>query len=244
MKSCAEPPLPELIISATDTPIILVGNGACDKMILKKYAQAGPLVAVDGGYYACRQAGLVPDLLIGDLDSVNLADMGNVPAKMKIHRLSEQDTTDLEKAFCHLQAPYFIGFGFLGKRLDHTLAALTVLARYALSHKMILVGSDDVVHVTQGCFSLSLTKGQRVSIWPLSKIKFATSQGLVWPIDGLEMAPDQLVGTSNQANADHISLVPAMPNEGSYAVLVDLSHLDKMTEQVMKTNPNSSAAVG
>ena len=76
-----------------------------------------------------------------------------------MHPLAEQDTTDLEKALRHVRAPAIIGFGFLGKRFDHSLAALNVLARYTRQHRVMLVGSDDVLHVTSHPFRCKWIRG-------------------------------------------------------------------------------------
>ena len=38
----------------------------------------GPVIAADGGYLACQRAGIVPDLLLGDFDSLEKPDFGNI----------------------------------------------------------------------------------------------------------------------------------------------------------------------
>ena len=129
-----------VFLVATDEktkPLILVGNGAYDTAMLAKCARTGRVVAVDGGYYGCRLAGITPDLLIGDMDSVDPADLVDARKKTRVHPISEQDTTDLEKALRHVRAPAILGFGFLGKRFDHSLAALSVLARSTEMHRVI-----------------------------------------------------------------------------------------------------------
>ena len=69
----APPPAPLLI--EQKKPLILVGNGAYDTAMLASFATMGPVVEVDGGYYGCRIAGITPDLLIGDMDSVDAKDL-------------------------------------------------------------------------------------------------------------------------------------------------------------------------
>lgn len=67
--------IPTPLIDEPVRPLILVGNGAYDTAMLAKFAPLGPVVAVDGGYYGCRIAGITPDLLIGDMDSVAAEDL-------------------------------------------------------------------------------------------------------------------------------------------------------------------------
>ena len=164
--------IPTPLIDEPVRPLILVGNGAYDTAVLAKFAPLGPVVAVDGGYYGCRIAGITPDLLIGDMDSVAAEDLIDARTRMRVHPLAEQDSTDLEKALRHIRAPAILGFGFLGKRLDHSLAALSVLARYAHQHRVILVGSEDVLHITSGRFKMAMKTGDRLSVWPIGRVDF------------------------------------------------------------------------
>ncbi len=225
--------LPQPLICETDRPLILVGNGEYDIDHLARFDRAGPVVAVDGGYYGCRLAGIQPDLVIGDMDSIDGADLAAMRGRTEIHALSEQDTTDLEKALRHLRAPVFVGFGFLGGRLDHSLAALTVLSRYAASHKVILIASDDVVHVTASAFCMPVKPDSRVSVWPLGPIMFDSSTGLHWPLDGLSMAPGTYAGTSNRATEARFSITPQAGNRTAYAVLVEQSFTEDMLTALM-----------
>lgn len=216
-----------LLIEKT-RPLILVGNGAYDTAMLAQFAPMGPVVAVDGGYYGCRIAGITPDLLIGDMDSVDAADLVDARRATIVHPLTEQDTTDLEKALRYVRAPAIIGFGFLGKRFDHSLAALSVLAKYTHQHRVMLVGSDDVLHVTSRPFSMQMEKGCRVSVWPLGQIDFAHSSGLHWPLDGLRLRPDGQVGTSNKMSADRLEITPIDGQQTAYAVLAETMYLRAM----------------
>ena len=106
------------------------------------------------------------------MDLVDAEDLIDARTRMRVH-LAEQDSTDLEKALRHIRAPAILGFGFLGKRLDHSLAALSVLARYAHQHRVILVSSDDVLHITSGRFKMAMKTGDRLSIWPIGQVDFA-----------------------------------------------------------------------
>ena len=225
--------LPTPLLDEKTKPLILVGNGAYDTAMLAKFAHMGRVVAVDGGYYGCRLAGITPDLLIGDMDSVDPADLVDARKKTRVHPISEQDTTDLEKALRHVRAPAILGFGFLGKRFDHSLAALSVLARFTEMHRVMLVGSEDIVHVTSGSFTMRMDAGRRLSIWPLGRIDFARSEGLQWPLDGLQMAPNETVGTSNKMASDRLEIHPKEGSSTAYAVLAETRYLEVMLEALL-----------
>ena len=85
------------------------------------------VIAADAGYRVCQQAGIVPDLLLGDFDSMDQpADFSNV------HRSPvEKDDTDtmlaVKTALEQGCGTVYIYGGTGGKRLDHTLANLQSL---------------------------------------------------------------------------------------------------------------------
>ena len=86
------------------------------------------VIAADGGWRWCRSAGLTPDLLLGDFDS-----LGEVPAFDHILRVPvEKDDTDSMLAIREGLARGCTEFYFYGAtgghRLDHTLANLQSLA--------------------------------------------------------------------------------------------------------------------
>jgi thiamine pyrophosphokinase len=95
---------------------------------LRERPQEGDFViAADAGYRICRELGIVPDLLLGDFDSMDQpADFPNV------HRSPvEKDDTDtmlaVKTALEQACDTIYIYGGTGGKRLDHTLANLQTL---------------------------------------------------------------------------------------------------------------------
>ena len=80
---------------------------------------------------------IIPDLIIGDLDSLLQRPVWE--SMTNVVRLAEQDTTDFEKCLYSVSAPLFLAFGFTGNRLDHTLAAVHIAAKYIAEKSIILV---------------------------------------------------------------------------------------------------------
>src|SRR5690554_2958784 len=105
-----------------DGPIAVVGGGAVDAELLRSVAQrCAGLVGADRGADTIIAAGLVPDAVVGDMDSV--ANRDGFPAQTRIVELTEQQTTDFEKCLYSTRAPVTIALGMTGGRFDHTLAA-------------------------------------------------------------------------------------------------------------------------
>ncbi|WP_232897309.1 thiamine diphosphokinase [Pontibaca salina] len=159
-------------------------------------SHAPVLVAADSGAITALDAGYMPQAVIGDLDSLDAEALARLPAE-RVHRITEQDSTDFDKALRNISAPVVVGIGFTGGRLDHQLAALNTLVRLS-SRPCVLLGDKDLVFHAPRSLQLDLFSGERVSLFPMHAIS-GRSTGLKWPINGLALAPDGLIGTSNQA---------------------------------------------
>jgi len=181
-----------------DAPVTLVGGGAADRQDLETARRfASDVIAVDGGANLCLAAGVMPEAVIGDMDSLDAASRAAIPPE-RVHHITEQDSTDFDKALRSVCAPLVIGLGFLGKRVDHQLAALNRLVARC-DRAVILLDREDVVCHLPPRLALDLPAGTRVSLFPMAPVS-GRSTGLVWPIDGLDFAPEARVGTSNRAD--------------------------------------------
>lgn len=187
------------------SPVLLVGGGKHRKSALTQLCgllgapgkgACAQLVAADSGADFLLRRGLVPDWVIGDLDSISAAALTKLSAA-RIHKVNEQESTDFEKCLSRIAAPLVLGAGFLGGRLDHTLAAFHTLAALA-ERRCILIGARDIVFLAPPEITLALAPGTRVSLFPLGPVQ-ATARGLRWPVEALDFDPLQQIGTSNSA---------------------------------------------
>ncbi|MCU9847664.1 thiamine diphosphokinase [Defluviimonas sp. WL0024] len=178
-------------------PVTLLGAGEVShRCVAEALSRAPFLVAADGGANVAIAAGHVPEAVIGDLDSVSPAARAAIPAE-RIWRIDEQETTDFEKCLSRIEAPYILGLGFTGARLDHALAVWSALVRHP-ARRCLILGSEDVVFVAPRRVTLDLAAGTRVSLYPMGRVA-GRSEGLYWPIEGEAFAPDGRIGTSNRA---------------------------------------------
>ena len=179
-------------------PVTLVGGGPVRPGALAAALAVAPVVvAADGGAAVPLPAGTRLTAVIGDLDSVRDPDALRA-AGVAVHRIDEQETTDLEKCLYSIDAPAIVGVGFLGGRVDHGLAALNALVRHR-GRPTVLVGEADVCFLCPELLALDLPEGTRVSFFPLGAATGRVSEGLFWTVAGLGMAPDGTIGTSNRA---------------------------------------------
>jgi len=185
-------------------PVIALGGGSYDTAMITPLLADYPLIAADSGADAAQSMGVMPDHIIGDFDSIR--DLSLFPAERLI-AMPDQNSTDLEKTLSCLRAPLCLGFGFLGRRFDHSLAALHALAR--CQTPMLLIGRHDAVIYCRKDFNALLPQGERLSVWPLVWQAFLASTGLEWPLDGLRIEAGKKIGTSNRIMASHDSELKA-----------------------------------
>jgi thiamine pyrophosphokinase len=190
-----------------DGPMAIVGGGSVDPALLRELAgHSVALVGADGGADAIGDAGLVPSAIIGDLDSVR--DRAGWEKRTRVIHIPEQITTDFQKAIYSTSAPVTLALGMTGKRLDHTLAALSAVLQYAPTRKLLLVDEVDVALAVVGSIRFQAGMRERVSIHPLLPIRFTRSTGLFYPMDGLLLEPGGLIGTSNEGTGGLVEIVP------------------------------------
>lgn len=175
--------------------ITLVGGGNVGKSLLCAAIDHAPrIVAADGGAQAVLRHGFMPEAVIGDFDSLDAESRARI-APERLYEVSEQDSTDFEKCLSRIEAPLVLGVGFEGGRLDHQLAALHGLMRYP-ERMCVLLGERDLVFLAPPEIGLNLPEGSRFSLFPMTRVR-AVSEGLRWPVEGLDLGPGEKIGTSN-----------------------------------------------
>jgi thiamine pyrophosphokinase len=165
------------------------------------------LIAVDGGANHCHEMGLQPDLIIGDLDSVDphvLRAFGEVPQK---RYPTDKNETDLEYALelaMHPKIEEITVFGALGGRTDHTLGNLILLSRYP--GKVFLETENERLFVIPKHVEIAVEPGQTISLIPLNgPVKGINTEGLKWALkDGT--LDKNFIGVSNEATASKVAI--------------------------------------
>ncbi len=220
MQERAAPPA----ILEFDALLVIVGGGVVDRDLLRDlHARGGHLVGADGGADEIVAAGLMPEAIIGDFDSLSARD--GWPETVRLLPLAEQDTTDFEKTLYSTRAPVTVALGMTGRRFDHTLAALDAVARHARGRRIILVDEADLALAVSGPFSFAVAPRERVSVHPLGPIRFRRSVGLKYRLDGLKLAPGERSGTSNAAVDGPFRIEPEPRSRAPWLLIVDRSHL-------------------
>lgn len=210
-------------ISCFSRPVTLLGGGESSTATVNEALRRAPeLVATDGAAAVALEMGHMPRLVVGDMDSLMPEDRARLPED-RIREIAEQDSTDFDKALRTISAPFILGVGFMGARLDHELACLAGLVR-RVDRRCILVGEHDICFAVEGVTELTLPPGTRLSLFPMARVVVSAS-GLVWPVEALEMSPWGQIGTSNEVtgpvrlSTDGPGLLVVLPRAGLPAAI-------------------------
>ena len=162
--------------------------------------QPGDLIlAADGGYRHCQTAGLRPDLLLGDLDSLETP-----PQALPVQTFpAEKDDTDTMLAVKYALAQGCTTvhlYGCTGGRLDHTLANLQTLGYLAQAGAAGYLYDETYVFtaLADGHLTLPAREAGIFSLFCLGEAaKGVTIRGGQYPLDRATLSPFFPLGVSN-----------------------------------------------
>lgn len=167
------------------------------------------VVAADGGARHAIQLGLVPAVVVGDLDSLTDKDRSLLES-LEVRLLQfprNKDETDLELALRHalgLGMPTILLVGALGGRLDHTLGNLAILNDPALAGYDIRCddGREEVFFCRESA-GVRGQSGDTVSLIPWGgAVRGVRTSGLKWALAGDTLYPHKTRGISNELTGE------------------------------------------
>ena len=167
------------------------------------------ILCADGGARHALALGLTPDLVIGDLDSVDADTVSSLrDAGVEIRQFArDKDYTDLELALLaarDLRPDAVILLGALGGRLDQTLANIFLLARPQFAALNItLVSGAERAWVVRDETIVRGQPGDILSVIPLTPDVAGLSyhSGLRWRLQDATLPFGSSRGVSNELTA-------------------------------------------
>ena len=175
--------------------IVIFANGIIEDPVAEavRWVRAGDcVIAADGGTRHALAAGLKPDHVIGDLDSLSPEQRAYLEAAgTMLHAYPPaKDETDLELALAWAaaqpDATEIIVLGALGGRPDQALANLLLLALPALAgHKVVIADGVWTVRCLRGGETMTFhgQPGDTLSLIPLGGAAVGvTTESLAYPL--------------------------------------------------------------
>ena len=171
------------------------------------------IFCADGGTHHALGLGLVPKVVIGDLDSVTDDE------KRKVKELgveiikfpTDKNETDLELAITHaltLNPSQLLILAALGGRVDQTIANITLLSDPRLSTLDVrLADSVEEVFFCRNQAKVAGRSGDIVSLIPWQgEVTGVFTENLRWHLHHETLYPDKTRGISNEMTTDVASV--------------------------------------
>ncbi len=165
------------------------------------------IIAADGGTRHVLELGKIPDVIVGDLDSL--------PANFEVSKFEneiilypkDKNETDLELAIQHaltLNPKEIIIIAALGGRLDQTLGNIALISdlQHATCNLRLNDGIEEIFFCRNIC-EINGTSSDLVSLIPWQgEVTGIVTTGLKWPLQNETLYPHKTRGISNEMTGD------------------------------------------
>lgn len=190
------------------------GDYKLDNSIRANVSISDFMVCVDGGARHCISSGYKPNLLVGDLDSVDQTSVAAIKADGAecIQFDREKDASDLELVFDILSDRFFeevVLLGVSGGRTDHQLFNWQLAAAKPWPFQLRIVDDYVDAHLLDSsrAFDSVATPGQVFSVVPMAGLaKGVNVKGAQYPLNDATLAVGDTIGLSNVVTAPRLQV--------------------------------------
>ncbi len=191
---------------------LILGNGEPPSRELLNQLIGGDtvLLCADGGADTARRYNLVPDYIVGDLDSISRESSAGVDPTHIIRVDADNTGTDIQKVLRHavdLGISEAVLLGFTGRRTDHLLWNLSVFKTFAEQIALRIVDEYCDLRLIGQRIRFRTTIGQKISLCPLDgPVEGITTTGLKFALQNESLSPGLRDGISNVVVADIVEI--------------------------------------
>ncbi len=187
--------------------VMIIANGDVSGLegLLSRCSKDVYIICADGAARYLVAIGLVPNLLVGDFDSIAPEDLEWMKERnVNLRQFPVQkDSTDSELALEYALAlkPHCITLlGGIGSRWDHSLSNILFLDRLRRQGiKARLINETGQLTITDSRLEIEGEPGEIVSIIPLSELaEGVTLKGLEYPLTNHDIPRGSSLGISNR----------------------------------------------
>ena len=150
---------------------LVIANGSMSDYGFYKGLDYPFVICADGGLRHARALGIEPDILIGDLDSADKAEVSKLPPE-KVLFDPDPSKTDVELALEYIDRRFgkdcleILLLGAIGDRLDHTISNIHTISLYR-QHVHMLDENNDI-SIIHDAVEFAGPIGATVSLLPLT----------------------------------------------------------------------------
>ncbi|HAS92468.1 MAG TPA: thiamine diphosphokinase [Sedimentibacter sp.] len=185
---------------------LIVGNGDETAKRIIENIKYDYLICADGGLEKVSNYGIIPDIIIGDFDSVASNVLKQYENRIPIEKFpSEKDFTDMELAVeLAVSKGYknIILTGASGSRLDHTLGNILLMEKYFKDGVNIsIIDNNNEMKIISDNSELFIEykEGYFISIIPITdSIQGLCLEGFKYNLDNVDVERGSTLCISNQ----------------------------------------------
>jgi thiamine pyrophosphokinase len=170
--------------------VVVLANGRfpASSHCLKVLDNASGIICCDQAADRLLEYGKVPDVIIGDLDSISQGARKKY-GDIIIHS-EDQETNDLTKAVTYCIEQNYDSVTILGAtgiREDHTLGNISLLLEYNKHIKARIVSDYGEFTVLNSGETVSSYPGEQISFFSVDNSVRVTSEGLKYRLDSMQL---------------------------------------------------------
>ena len=180
--------------------VLCLNGDLPDRDVIEKFIQNNPIIiAADGAANKLKNTGILPSVIIGDLDSI---DKNINFENTEIIEINDQNYTDFEKCIFyiikHEISPTLV-LGVNGGEIDHTIDNINKFIKYSEQIPMIFFDSPNKWGIAiDNDLSIFSKQSSTVSIFPFMPNTHIKSEGLHWELDSKDHSIFKNVSTRNK----------------------------------------------
>jgi thiamine pyrophosphokinase len=191
--------------------IILANGKSPKKNIISLFKKRGfdALICADGGANSAMKMNLIPDVIIGDLDSISTKALHEFRSVSKVVEIKRQNDTDVEKCLKNAINEGFdevLLMGVTGNRLDHTFCNLGIVLKFFSQISISLIAENSFLRPIKGKVKLKSFVGETISLYGIDKKTKIISSGLKYPLKNIPLPFGVKESTSNVATKNIVDL--------------------------------------
>jgi len=166
---------------------LLILNGEIkNKSLVKNLVKSNDLIiATDGSYDKIAKLNIVPDIIMGDLDSIS-----SIPKNIRIIKKTNQNESDFEKALIWLKKNNYSEIsivGITGGRTDHLFINFALVYKYFQELNLTIYANNEIIRIlTPDKYMINGEKNDLFSILALPKAKNLIIKGAKYSINEKE----------------------------------------------------------
>jgi thiamine pyrophosphokinase len=191
---------------------IIIANGKSpSKKVVEYFVNKGysTIICADGGANSAKKLGIIPDFIIGDLDSIEQSTLKHFKNKSVILQYKSQNDTDVEKCLKFAISKKYeetVFLGVTGDRLDHTICNLGIVIKFFDKIKIHISAENSFLSANNKSLVIKSKINETISFYAFNKKTFISSKGLKYPLTKSNLAFGVKESTSNVSTSESIEL--------------------------------------